>query len=176
MVERWPLLCLRLLILVLAFHPRPYVFPRLLKSGWEYGEEGHDTGTGQLQKQSQQLQQSAVTALCEISPRLIVDLTIFGAFWAATAKCATVILLQHSLIKAFVDISRRWQPVQEGRKKEKSLALGYAMRRGDAQTASRCQWQTLRPGWPVVSKGNLTPRCEENHFPCLHEYRSSTQQ
>lgn len=124
MVERWPPLCLRLLILILAFHPCPSVFPCRLKSGWKYGEEGHDTWTGCLQKKSRQLRQSVATTLCEISPRLIVDRTIFGAFWAAAAKCATVILLQHSLIKAFVDISRHWQPDWEGRKKENGLAFG----------------------------------------------------
>lgn len=170
MVEQWPPLCLCLLILIHAFHPRPSVFPHRLKSGWKYGEEGHDTGTGRQQKNSQQLQQSVATTLCETLLRLIVNRTIFRAFWAAAAKCATVILLQHSLIKAFVDISRRWQPDWERRKKK------TASHWGDAQTASSCQWWTPRPGRPAVTRGNFTPRCEENHFPCLHEYRSSTHQ
>lgn len=109
-------LCLRLLFLILGFHPRPSVFACQLKPGWKYREEGQDTGTGRPGKKSPQHRHSVASTLCEISPRLIVDRTVFRGFWAAAAKCATVILLQHSLIKAFVDISSRWRPDWEKRK------------------------------------------------------------
>lgn len=52
----------------------------------------------------------------------------------------------------------------------------HQIRIGDAQISSSCQWLPLQPGRPAVMRGNLTLRREENHFPCLHEYRGSTQQ
>lgn len=90
MVERWPPLL-----------PVPLVWPPTKVWKWKYGEKGHDTGT-------------AAPAKCSNGVKYRLGLSsiaqFFRPFWAAAAKCATVILLQHSLIKAFIDINKRWQP------------------------------------------------------------------
>lgn len=82
-------------------------------------------------------------------------ITQFQAFQAAAAECATVILLQHSLIKAFIDINKHGRP--DWGDKWPHICV-HPIGIGDFQISASCQWQILQLGRPAVVRGNLALR------------------
>lgn len=113
--------------------------------------------------------------------------TQYQAFEAAATKCATVILLEHSVIKAErfppPPTPLHWHVAWATRKIAWYLHKSYWNRWCSniifLPAVADSSWEPhlpLHTGRPPVVRGNLALRCEENHFPCLHEYRSPTPQ
>lgn len=145
---------------------------------WREGGGGVTTGDGTAKEQKcRQFSLNTTRHFMKYCLSLSL-ITRFQALYSAATKCATVILLEHSLIKAEIFPALTCSVGHPKKKRQtKKIAyvciiLDWVMFKYHLPASDRLKLPLpLHPGRPPVVRGNLALRCEENHFPCLHEYR-----